>query len=632
MVVSNATAAICEINLARSDPIFEFTGRNVTPVLNAMASCTEWCQTILFDALSKYVPENAEDASNLIFRLIPFLRHSNPAVVIGSFKCIFIFLEKDNRPPHEVFPTILPPFLTLVTNDNIEIQYIVLRTLNLFAQKYPKALAKEIRIFFCKYNDPTYVKSEKLGIITANCGPSNAALVLDELAEYCNSVDVDFVRRSVKSIGEIAIKFESCAAKCVDILVALVEGKAGYAVEQAVIVLSDILRKFPGRFEGIIEKVCPNLDQVKDPQARAAGIWILGEYCGLIDKVDVILDPFLDTFPDEPPIVQLQLISSIVKVYLSKPDETREQLQFVLNEATKQTMPPDIRNRALIYWRMLSLSSDAAKQFIQFQKVGVEHSGQQFPDEVLHELFANMGLVAGVLHILPSQFVVQSKSGELGTDDSGHNWKPLAFLRPSNVVAIYSDWSPNQWALQIMNKRDHTLSNFALAVNANGSGFAIIGGVQFPQSLDATEVCEIAIPFAFKSETIDVQKSAFELDFALRTSDGIQYFRDTIDTRRVFGRTSLTTDNFGGFITQHAEAFTFDVENGKLADVQELRRRGLTVLARGSGIVTVGFSIAGKEVLGQLEVKEEGVFVTLRGEKAFFQLVKESAKYTFCRD
>jgi vesicle coat complex subunit len=443
MVVSNAAAAICEINLARSEPIFEFTGRNVTPVLNAMKDCTEWCQTILFDALAQYVPADADDAENLIFRLVPFLRHANPAVVIGAFKCIFIFLEKDSRPPQEVFPTVLPPFLTLVTNDNIEIQYIVLRTLNLFAQKYPKALAKEIRIFFCKYNDPTYVKAEKLGIITANCGPSNAALVLDELAEYCNSVDVDFVRRSVKSIGEIAIKLDSCAAKCVDILVGLVAGKAGYAIEQAVIVLSDILRKYPGQFEGIIGNVCPNLDQVKDPQARAAGIWILGEYCELIDKVELIIDPFLDTFPDEPPIVQLQLISSIVKVYLSKPDETREQLQYVLTEATRSTMPPDIRNRALIDWRMLSLSADAAKQFIQFQKVGVEHSGPQFPDEVLHELFANMGLVSGVLHILPSQFVVQTRSGEAGGDDAGRNWRRLGKM----IILLREDGSRRKYLM-----------------------------------------------------------------------------------------------------------------------------------------------------------------------------------------
>jgi hypothetical protein len=42
---------------------------------------------------------------------------------------------------------------------------------------------------------------------------------------------------------------------------------------------------------------------VVSSQARAAGSWIFGEYCELIDKVDVILHPFLSTFPDEPPIV-----------------------------------------------------------------------------------------------------------------------------------------------------------------------------------------------------------------------------------------------------------------------------------------------------------------------------------------
>jgi hypothetical protein len=593
-----------------------------------MAASTEWCQTILFDALAKYVPKDADDAANLIARLLPFLRHANPAVVIGAFKCIFIFLDTDTRPPSEVFPTILPPFLTLVTNDNIEITYIVLRTLNLFAQRYPKALAKEIRVFFCKYNDPTYVKAEKLGIITSNCGPSNAALVLDELAEYCNSVDVEFVRRSVRSIGEIAIKLDACAHKCVDILVSLVEGKAGYAVEQAVIVLSDILRKYPGQFEGIISKVCQNLDQVKDPQARAAGVWILGEYCALIDKVDVAIDPFLDSFADEPPLVQLQLISSIVKAYLVRPKETEEQLQFVLNEATRQTMHPDVRNRALIYWRMLSLSADAARTFVQFQKTGVEHAGAQFPDEVLRELFANLGLVAGVLHVLPSQFVVRARAA----DDGGHNWKPLQPRGPATVIAVCSDWAPGQVALQVVNRSGRAISDFALAVDGNACGFAVAPGVQFPASLDATEVWEVAVPFAFRADAADVRKSAFELHFALRTSEGVQFFNDTIDTRRVLGTTTITAENAKGFAAQHTDALVVDVEGAKVADVQEFGRRGIAVLARDGVRFTVAFGIAEKDFLCELEAREAAVHAEVRGDPAFFPLIRESAKYTFCRD
>jgi vesicle coat complex subunit len=343
MVVSNATAAICEINQKRKQPLFEFTAQNIQSVLNALSSSTEWCQIILFDSLSKYKPSNSEEADSLIFRLIPYLRHSNPAVVIGAFKCIFNFLEKNSRPLQDIFRIILPPFLSLIRDDTIEMQYIVLRTLNLFSQRYPKVLSKEISIFFCKYNDPTYVKTEKLDIITANCNVSNTALVLNEFAEYCNSVDILFVRKSVKSIGEIALKIEAAAHRCVDILVSLAEGKAGYAIEQAVIALADILRKYPGQFESIISKICQNLEQIKDPEGRAAGLWIIGEYGSLIDKVDIVLDPFIDTFGDEPQIVQLQLISSIVKIYLAKSEETRDQLQYVLGEATRMNMPPDVR-------------------------------------------------------------------------------------------------------------------------------------------------------------------------------------------------------------------------------------------------------------------------------------------------
>ena len=71
---------------------------------------------------------------------------------------------------------------------------------------------------------------EKLDIIVTICKPSNAQLVLEELNEYCNSVDVSFVRKSVRCIGQIAIKMKEAAKKCVDILVSLVGGKADYAV------------------------------------------------------------------------------------------------------------------------------------------------------------------------------------------------------------------------------------------------------------------------------------------------------------------------------------------------------------------------------------------------------------------
>jgi len=51
------------------------------------------------------------------------------------------------------------------------------------------------QVFFCKYNDPIYVKLEKLDIMIALANERNIDQVLLELKEYATEVDVDFVRK-----------------------------------------------------------------------------------------------------------------------------------------------------------------------------------------------------------------------------------------------------------------------------------------------------------------------------------------------------------------------------------------------------------------------------------------------------
>ena len=57
-----------------------------------------------------------------------------------------------------------------------------------------------------KYNDPIYVKLEKLDVMIRLVGEGNIQQVLAELKEYATEVDVDFVRKSVRAIGRCAIK------------------------------------------------------------------------------------------------------------------------------------------------------------------------------------------------------------------------------------------------------------------------------------------------------------------------------------------------------------------------------------------------------------------------------------------
>jgi vesicle coat complex subunit len=53
----------------------------------------------------------------------------------------------------------------------------------LILQKRPEVLSNEIRVFFCKYNDPPYVKMEKLEIMVKLCNDRNVDQLLSELKE-----------------------------------------------------------------------------------------------------------------------------------------------------------------------------------------------------------------------------------------------------------------------------------------------------------------------------------------------------------------------------------------------------------------------------------------------------------------
>lgn len=95
---------------------------------------------------------------------------------------------------------------------------------------------------------------------------------------YATEVDVDFVRKSVRAIGRCAIKVDSAAERCVSTLVELIQTKVTYVVQEAVIVIKDIFRKYPSQYETIISVLCENLDSLDEPEARYS-VWAVWAVC-----------------------------------------------------------------------------------------------------------------------------------------------------------------------------------------------------------------------------------------------------------------------------------------------------------------------------------------------------------------
>ncbi|KAL7951274.1 adaptin N terminal region domain-containing protein [Trichoderma barbatum] len=411
MVVANSVQALAEI----SETAPETRALLVTPavlkkLLMAMNECTEWGRITILTVLADYVAADVKESEHICERVIPQFQHVNPSVVLAAVKVVFIHMKAINSElVRSYLKKMAPPLVTLVASAP-EVQYVALRNIDLLLQAKPDILSKELRVFFCKYNDPPYVKMQKLEIMVRIANEKNYEQLLSELKEYALEVDMDFVRRAIKAIGQVAIKIEDASAKCVQALEDLLATKVNYVVQEVVVVIKDILRKYPG-YEGVIPSLCNYIDELDEANARGSLIWIVGEYAEKISNAEEILEGFVDTFLEEFTQTQLQILTAVVKLFLKKPSGAQSLVQKVLQEATTNNDNPDIRDRAYVYWRLLSGDLEVAKSIVLSQKPTISTTMTSLPATLLEQLLSELSTLASVYHKPPEAFVGKGRFG-----------------------------------------------------------------------------------------------------------------------------------------------------------------------------------------------------------------------------
>jgi AP-1 complex subunit beta-1 len=410
MVVSNAVAALIEISDMRQRPALKLNSSLINKILTALNECTEWGQVYILDYVATYTPVDVNEAENIVERVLPRLAHSNSAVVLSASKVIMKYMDyiTSSENIRSICRKLAPSLVSLLSTEP-ELQYISLKCISLIAQKRPNILDKEIKVFFCKYNDPIYVKLEKLEVMVKLTDLKNIDQVLHEFKEYATEVDVEFVRKSVRAIGRCAIKLEKAADRCISCLLELISLKVNYVVQEAIIVIRDIFRKYPNRYEMIIKDLFENLENLDEPEAKASLIWILGEYADRIDDAQAQLSSFLETFADEPTVVQLQLLTSVVKLFLKKPEETEAIISEILKLCTEVVPNPDLRDRAYLYWRLLSTDPEVAKAIVMGEKPNISDEAD-VDSFYLDKFIEDIGKLSSIYQ-KPVEAIVARKSG-----------------------------------------------------------------------------------------------------------------------------------------------------------------------------------------------------------------------------
>ena len=284
MVVANVIAALTEISISRG-PILTQDSKLLGKLLVALSDASEWSRVYILDFLATHVPSKFQDVEEVVGRVVPQLSHTNSAVVLSSIRVLIRYMDMLTDPEkiRSLCRKITPALVSLM-NSEPEIQYIALRNINLILQKRPNLIDRDVKIFFCNYNDPLYVKLGKLEVIIRLADNKNIDQILPELKEYAQEVDIVMVRHSVQAIGRCAIKLEQAAKVCVKALLELIKTEISYVVQEAICVIKDIFRRYPNQYEGVLKEICKSLKSLDDDRAKEAMVWILGEYCERIDN------------------------------------------------------------------------------------------------------------------------------------------------------------------------------------------------------------------------------------------------------------------------------------------------------------------------------------------------------------
>jgi AP-2 complex subunit beta-1 len=403
-VVANAVAALSEIGDRQDGVIFRLNLPIVNKLMAALGESSEWGQIYILDSLLRFVPEQHADAEMMAERVIMQLQHANSAVVLTTIKVLLYLMNymENRKLMDHICKKMGPPLVTLLSSGP-EVQYVALRNILLIIQRRPAVLKNDVKVFFCKYNDPIYVKLAKLEIMYRLAREENAREVLAELEEYASEVDVDFVRKAVRSIGRLAIKVEAAADICIESLLTLIDTKVTYVVQEAVIVTKDIFRRYPGKYEGIIPTLCENLDALEEPEAKAAMVWILGQFSDRIDNADELLDDLVYKFLDETVEVQLALLTAVVKlfVYKSSSETAKALVHKVLKWATEEIDNPDLRDRGFMYWRMLAMNPTVAGEIVLAEKPPITTDSDRMDRGALDQLLLHTGTLGSIYHKNP---------------------------------------------------------------------------------------------------------------------------------------------------------------------------------------------------------------------------------------
>eukprot|EP00938_MAST-03A_sp_MAST-3A-sp1_P003766 g3766.t1 len=455
VVVANAIVALTEI--MHEEGGIAINQQIIHHLLNRVKNFNEWGQCIVLNLVANYTPSSEEEVFSIMNLLDGCLQIANSAVVIAAAKCFLHFSSKMGESfQRQVYSRLKKPLITLTAVPSFEVDYCVYKHIALLAsrQACKGVFDSDYKSFFCRYNDPTCVQLIKLEILSNITNENNANEVIDELSEYVNGVDASVSRRSIKAIGEIGIQIQSTIPKVVKQLQEFLDFE-NFVRAETVVVLKDILRKYPQLASKVIPSIHKTLTQIDEAEGKAAVIWMIGEYGEQLDEGPYILETLVETLKKNGTKTEkLELMTAAMKLFFKRPPEAQKLLGSILNAILdpEANVDADLHDRALFFYRLLREDIESAEKIVNASKGGaVRAFAEEANNEIRERVFQELNTLS-VLYNSPAESftrqkyllrVVQAESNNDQDEDDQDENDVENLVQDDDVPVIQNDQQKN---------------------------------------------------------------------------------------------------------------------------------------------------------------------------------------------
>lgn len=379
-----------------------------------ISDCPEFAQISLLSAIMKFVPNSANEAGDIARLVKPGLRHTNAAVAMGTARVMIMLSHYSEALSETAVEDVFGPLLSQLNRPS-EIQYCVLRNIQLLLQTVDPDTLGSLNIppqlFLCKVSDLAYIRATKIDILSLLCNSSNSKIVMKELIEFVHlRIDPAAQRRAIHSLAKLAAKYESIVASATEVFIRTLNERAnaGGASSHADIEIEEaalqeliyLVRSYPDE-EALIDQVLAvvsgSRELPKSEEPRCSFIWFLGTYAHQASDLVETLLTLVSNFKGEKASVQLALMTACMKTFFRFPRESHNKLiPQVLEAGANGSMDPDVRDRSLLYWRLVSQNPAVAEHIVSTRLPAVAKDGIPYDYNQIEDLELSLGNLSSI--------------------------------------------------------------------------------------------------------------------------------------------------------------------------------------------------------------------------------------------